>query len=388
MRPLADVRVLDLSRLIPGPFATLVLADLGARVDKVEDTSGGDYLRHFPPHVAGESAAFQVLNRGKRSMVLDLKKPEGRDALKRLVRSYDVLFEQFRPGVLDRLGLGYDVLRAENPRLVVCALTGYGATGVLAQRAGHDLDYLARAGLLGMQGPSGAPPQVPGFQLADVSGGLWSVVAILAALAERARTGEGRVLDVAMTDGVLGFASAALASALAGSPAPRGEDPLAGGIAPYHTYSSKDGFPFALAALEPKFWTTFCAAAGIEADMTALVPGPHQAEHKRKLAELFASRTRAEWIAFASQHDCCLEPVVMPDEIATDPHLRSRGLLFELETPRGPVPQFRTPVTPRDGVAFTPPPRAGEHTRAILADAGFEPAAIEALLAAGVAREG
>lgn len=387
MRPLQDVRILDLSRLIPGPFATLVLADLGARVDKLEDTGGGDYLRHFPPHVAGESAAFQVLNRGKRSLVLDLKKPDGRDALKRLVRSYDVVFEQFRPGVLERLGLGYDVLRAENPRLVICALTGYGATGELAQRAGHDLDYLARSGLLGMQGVPGAPPGVPGFQLADVSGGMWCVIAIQAALAERARTGEGRVLDIAMTDGVLGFASASLAAALAGAPMARGEDPLAGGIAPYRTYLSSDGFPFALAALEPKFWTTFCQAAGLEPDMTALVPGPHQAEHGKKLTELFASRTREAWIAFAKAHDCCLEPVVLPHEIARDPHLASRGLFFELDTPRGPVPQFRTPVTPRDGASFTPPPRAGEHTRAILADAGFDAAAIDALLASGAARQ-
>src|SRR5262249_54956535 len=191
----------DLSRLLPGPFATLVLADLGATVDKLEDTGGGDYLRHVPPQIAGESAAFQLLNRGKRSLVLDLKKPAGRDAFKRLVASYDVLFDQFRPGVLARLGVGHDVLRAENPRLVICALTGYGQTGTLAQRAGHDIDYLARAGILGGQGPEGGAPQVPGFQLADISGGMWCVIAIQAALAERARTGQGAVLDIAMTDG-------------------------------------------------------------------------------------------------------------------------------------------------------------------------------------------
>src|SRR5262245_177784 len=173
MRPLTDIRVLDLSRLLPGPFATLVLADLAATVDKLEDTGGGAYLRHTPPQVAGTSAAFQLINRGKRSLVLDLKKPEGQAAMKRLLGTYDVLFDQFRPGVLARLGLGHDELRAAHPRLVICALTGYGQAGDLASKAGHDLNYLARSGVLGAQGPAGGPPQVPGFQMADVAGGMW-----------------------------------------------------------------------------------------------------------------------------------------------------------------------------------------------------------------------
>ncbi len=386
MRPLQGIRVLDLSRLLPGPFATLVLADLGATVDKIEDTAGGDYLRHMPPQVAGESAAFQLLNRGKRSAVLDLKNPAGRAAMKRLVASYDVLFDQFRPGVLARLGLGHDALRAAHPRLVICALTGYGQTGELAARAGHDLDYLARSGILGAMGPAGAAPQVPGFQLADISGGMWCVIAILAALAERARTGQGAVLDVAMTDGVLGFNALAVGAALSGQEVKRGDEPLTGGIAPYGTYLSRDGHPIALAALEPKFWTAFCIGAGIEPDMTALFPGPHQAAVKERVAAIFAARTREEWTRFGADHDCCVEPVLAPAEIARDTHLASRGLFFELPTPRGPVPQVRTPVTPRD-TAFTPPPRMGEHTRAVLRDGGFTDAEVDALLASGAVRE-
>jgi alpha-methylacyl-CoA racemase len=385
MRPLQGTRVLDLSRLLPGPFATLVLADLGATVDKIEDTAGGDYLRHMPPLVAGESVAFQLLNRGKRSAVLDLKKPEGRAAMRRLVASYDVLFDQFRPGVLARLGLGHEELRALNPRLVICALTGYGQTGELAQRAGHDLDYLARAGILGAQGPAGGAPQVPGFQLADISGGMWCVIAIQAALAERARTGVGAVLDIAMTDGVLGFNALAVGAALAGQEVKRGDEVLTGAIAPYQTYLSSDGHPVALGALEPKFWTAFCAGAGIEPDMTALFPGPHQAAIKAKVAAVFAGKTRDAWARFGAEHDCCVEPVLAPADISRDAHLASRGLFFELPTPRGPVPQVRTPVTPRDE-AFTPPPRMGEHTRAILADAGFSAGEIEALVQAGAAR--
>ncbi len=372
MRPLQGIRVLDLSRLIPGPFATMVLADMGATVDKVEDPGGGDYLRHMPPAVAGASGAFHALNRNKRSLVLDLKRPEGRALLLRLLAGYDVLFEQFRPGVLERLGLGHQLLRQRFPRLIICALTGYGQSGPLAHRAGHDLNYLARAGILGFQGPAGAPPQVPGFQMADVSGGLWSVIAILGALRERERTGEGAVLDVAMVDGVLGFSSFSLGTLFAGQPPIRGEEPLGGGIAPYSTYLSSDGHPMTLAALEPKFWVSFCAGAGMEADMTALFPGPHQPALKEKLSALFATRTRAEWEDFAAHHDCCLEPVLSPEELAVDPHLAARGLFFAVGEGEERVRQFRTPVTPgAEEHPATPAPRSGQHTDEILREAGL-----------------
>jgi crotonobetainyl-CoA:carnitine CoA-transferase CaiB-like acyl-CoA transferase len=387
MRPLTGTRVLDLSRLLPGPFATLVLADLGATIDKIEDPAGGgDYLRHMLPQVAGESAAFQLLNRGKRSAVLDLKKPDGREALRRLVGTYDVLFDQFRPGVLARLGFSHDELRAAHPRLVICALTGYGQTGELSPRAGHDLNYLARAGVLGAQGPSDGPPQVPAFQLADISGGMWCVIAILAALTERARAGQGAVLDIAMTEGVLGFATTALAATLTNTPVRRGGEALSGGIAPYNTYLSKDGHPITLAALEPKFWASFCAGAGLEAGMDALIEGSHQVDLKRRVAEIFASRSREEWGRFGAEHDCCLEPMLAPHELEGDPYLASRDLFFRIPSSRGEIPQFRTPVTPK-GIAFSPPPRAGEHTRAIFRDAGFRDTEIDALIHAGTARE-
>lgn len=386
MRPLTGIRVLDLSRLLPGPFATLVLADLGAQVDKIEDVGIGDYLRHMPPMLGGQSAAFQMLNRGKRSAVLDLKKTEGREALRRLVSSYDVLFDQFRPGVLSRLGLSHDELRKINDGLIICALTGYGQTGPLTHRAGHDLNYLARSGVLGAQGPHDGPPQVPGVQLADISGGMWCVIAILAALAERNRTGKGAVLDIAMADGVLGFASTAIACALAGTPAGRGDDVLTGGVAVYNTYLSKDGHPMTLAALEPKFWMAFCQGVGIEPQMEALIPGPHQTELKQKIADILRSKTRDEWVAFSAEHDCCLEPVLEMNRLADDPLLSARRLLFDIPSPRGPLPQFRTPVTPKD-TAFLPPPMQGEHTRAILRDGGFSDAEIDALLKSGAARD-
>ena len=385
MQPLAGIKVLDLSRLLPGPLASLVLADLGATVDKIEDTAGGDYLRVMPPTVGDTSSVFLALNRNKRSAVLDLKKPEAKEALLRLVRSYDVVLEQFRPGVLDRLGLSHATLLEANPKLVVCALTGYGQDGPLAQRAGHDLNYLARAGVLGMQGPTGEPPTLPGFQLADVSGGLYAVVGIMGALLERARTGKGQVVDVAMIETAMPFAIAGFGLAFGGQPPKAGGEALTGGIAPYQTYATKDGRAMSLASLEPKFWMAFSAGIGHSPDMSDLVPGPHQDELKAKLRAVFADKTQAEWIAFASERDCCLEPVLTAEEARKDAHLAARGMFFEIDTPWGKVAQMRTPLTPRDR-AHTAPPKQGEHTDAILREAGYDDAAIAKMRASGAIR--
>ena len=390
MIPLEGIKVLDLSRLLPGPLASLVLADLGAQVDKIEDAAGGDYLRVMPPQAEGPgadptSSVFLALNRNKRSAVVDLKKPEAKDAFLRLVRSYDVVLEQFRPGVLDRLGLSHASLFEANPRLVLCALTGYGQTGPLAQRAGHDLNYLARAGVLGFQGPADRPPAVPGFQLADVSGGLYAVIGIMGALMERARTGQGKVVDVAMIETAMPFAIAGFGLAFGGQSPSRGEEALTGAIAPYQTYATKDGGAMALASLEPKFWMQFCAGIGRDVDMSDLMPGPHQAALKDHLGGVFAARTREEWIAFAAERDCCLEPVLTPEEARRDPHLLARNVFFELDSPWGKIPQMRTPLTSLDRV-HAPPPKQGEHTDVILRDAGFGDDEIAKLRAAGAVR--
>lgn len=392
MLPLKGIKVLDLSRLLPGPLASLVLADLGAAVDKVEDNAGGDYLRVMPPQVGGgdgstdaTSSVFLALNRNKRSAVIDLKKPQGKEALLALVRSYDVVLEQFRPGVLDRLGLSHATLLAENPRLVVCALTGYGQTGPLAQRAGHDLNYLARAGILGFQGPADGPPSLPGFQLADVSGGLYAVIGIMGALMERARTGKGSVVDVAMIETAMPFAIAGFGLSFGGQAAKRGAEALSGGIAPYQTYATKDGRAMSLAALEPKFWMAFSQGVGHEIDMSDLVPGPHQAGLKDKLRTIFASKTIAEWVQFASERDCCLEPVLTPEEARTDEHLVARKMFFEMASKWGPIQQMRTPLTPVDR-EHTPPPAQGEHTVAILTEAGISAERIASMKAAGAIR--
>ena len=223
--------------------------------------------------------------------------------------------------------------------------------------------------------------------MADVSGGLWCALAILAALRERDNSvdGKGTVLDIAMTDGVLGFASLSVAAGMAGSAAQRGDDTLTGGIAPYNTYMSKDGAPITLASLEPKFWMRFCAGVGIDPDMMALMPGPHQAALKTTIAQIFASRTRDEWERFAAEHDCCVEPARTLEEILDDPHHTARDIWFDIEADGESMPQFRTPVTPTD-TAFTPAPKPGEHTDVVFAEAGFSADEVAALRQSGAIR--
>jgi crotonobetainyl-CoA:carnitine CoA-transferase CaiB-like acyl-CoA transferase len=236
-----------------------------------------------------------------------------------------------------------------------------------------------------MQGPPGGPPQVPGFQLADFSGGLWSVIGILAALHERTRTGEGKVVDVSMVEASMGFALAGLGALFGGHVPQRGAEPLTGGLALYNTYATKDGRHVSLGALEPKFWMAFCAGVGMEVDGAALMPGPHQDALVDELRGIFASRTRAEWEAFGRQHDCCLEPVLEPGELRADEHLRARGLFFEMDSPWGRIGQLRTPLGARDAT-YAPPPAQGEHTDVILREAGLDDAAIAAMRAEGAAR--
>lgn len=385
MTALHGLKVLDLTRLLPGPFATMVLADLGAQVDKVEDTGAGDYLRAAPPAVGGMGAGYRILNRGKRSLALDLKRPEGAALLLRLARSYDVVFEQFRPGVMDRLGVSHARLLEENPRLVVCALTGYGQDGPLRDRAGHDLNYLARAGILGLMGPADGPPQLPSFQLADVSGGLYAVIGILAALRARDTTGRGAVVDISMLESVIGFAALPLARLLAGELPARGAEYLTGGIAAYGCYETKDGGAVTLGALEPKFLAAFLGAVGMEVDLMLLVPGDHQATYQQRLRDLFRTRTRAEWEALGREHDCCLEPVLRPDELLTDPQLTARRAFVTTDAAGEKLGHFRTPVTPRD---FTPAPAPaqGEQGERILLEAGLTPEEIATLRQANVVR--
>jgi crotonobetainyl-CoA:carnitine CoA-transferase CaiB-like acyl-CoA transferase len=384
--PLAGVRVLDLTRLLPGPFATWVLADLGADVVKVEDPRGGDWLRWLPPLRGEQSDAYHALNRSKRSVALDLRNPAGAAALRRLAARADAVVESFRPGVLDRLGAGFEALRAANPRIVLCSITGYGQDGPYAARAGHDLDYCAFAGVLAANGPPERPLPL-GVQVADVAGGAWPAVAgILAAILRARATGEGAHVDVSMTEGALAMLS--LVSGIAegrGAAIARGRELLNGGAACYGVYRTQDGRFVALGALEPKFFEAFCAAVG-RPDLAPRQLEEGGAGPRAELEAIFAARTRDAWEAFAAEHDVCLAPVLEGDEPREDPQLRARGAFVDVRAPREgrAIRAIASPVRLRgEAAAPRPAPSLGEHAEEVLREAGFSADEVAALRAAG-----
>ncbi|HEY2637822.1 MAG TPA: CaiB/BaiF CoA-transferase family protein [Solirubrobacteraceae bacterium] len=379
--PLTGLQVLDLSRLLPGGFCSLLLADLGADVLKVEDTGMGDYVRWSPPYHAGveetaRGALFLSLNRNKRSVRVNLKSEEGREVLLRLVREHDVLLESFRPGVLDRLGVGYERLAEENPGLVYCAITGYGQDGPYTGRSGHDMNYLGLNGVLALTGEADGPPVQAAGQIADLGGGaLPAAVGILAALRERDRSGEGQLVDVSMFDGAMSWLALVAARALAEERAPRrGELELAGSLICYRPYRCADGW-VTLGALEPKFWAAWCHGVGRGDLVERQFDKPGSRAH-REVEEVFAARTREEWRAFAAEHDCCLEPVLELDEAMESELARARDMVVELDQPGAerPVRLLGAPVklsrTPADTNRL-PGPGLGEHTHEVLAGLGY-----------------
>jgi crotonobetainyl-CoA:carnitine CoA-transferase CaiB-like acyl-CoA transferase len=395
-RPLEGIRVLDLTRLLPGGFCTLLLADLGADVLKVEDTAGGDYIRWMPPYYGGDnqradgtaSAYFLGLNRNKRSLKLNLKHEEGRDILLRLAEDHDVLVESFRPGVMDRLGVGYEALQKRNPALVYCGISGYGQNSPLRDRSGHDTNYLALAGLLGLTGHRDGPPVQSAGQIADIGGGgLMAAVGILAALHERERSGTGQVVDISMTDGAISWLAMVIARFFCEKHTPkRGELELAGGILCYFPYETKDGGWMSLGALEPKFWKAWCE--GVERPDLIEKQFEHpQSDAGAEVAGIFRERTRDEWTAFAGDHDCCLEPVLDLEEALAHENVIARHMVVELNQPGiGPIRQAGFPIalsrTPA-GIE-RPAPALGEQTDEVLAAIGYDSERIEKLRAEGV----
>jgi alpha-methylacyl-CoA racemase len=392
---LSDVKVLDLSRLLPGGFCSLLLADFGADVLKVEDTGLGDYIRWSPPYHEGadesaKSALFLALNRGKRSIRLNLKEEAAREVLLRLVREHDVLLESFRPGVMERLGVGYERLREENPGLVYCAITGYGQDGPYTARSGHDMNYLGLNGLLGLSGEADGPPVQAAGQIADIGGGaLTAAFGILAALRERERSGQGQLVDVSMLDGSLAWLALVAARYLADGQTPRrGSLELAGGLICYRPYACKDGW-VTLGALEPKFWQAWCRGVGRE-DLIEKQFLPPGSEAHGEVEAIFLTRTREEWHEFAEQNDCCLEPVLDLDEALDSELVRAREMVVRVDQPGTegvallgvPVKLSRTPGAPAG-----PGPGLGEHTREVLEGLGYSAEEIRALLETGAAAE-
>ncbi len=359
----------------------MVLADLGADVVKIEDPRLGDYMRQFPPAKGGISGRYLAVNRGKRSIVLDLKTAAGRDALLRMAAQADVVVESFRPGVMDKLGVGYAALAQANPGIVMCSISGFGQTGPYVDRAGHDLGYIALAGVLAMGGEAGGAPMMPGVQIADLAGGaLWSATAILAALVGRHRTGKGAHLDISMTEGALALVAAELGNLECGIHPTRGVETLNGGLACYGIYRTQDDRYLAVGALEPKFWIALNQAIGRPPSVAELIAPPaQQATVRAELAAIFATRPAAEWTTILASHDCCVELVTELDELAGHPLHQAREVFFTIDGGAGvgPIQQVRTPLgTPR---APRPPPRQGEHTRAVLGEYGFSDDEIAAL---------
>jgi alpha-methylacyl-CoA racemase len=406
--PLEGIRVLDLSRLLPGGFCSLLLADFGAEVLKVEDTGAGDYIRWAPPYYKGaqdsaKSAMFLSLNRNKRSIRIDLKSEAGREVLLRLVRDYDVVLESFRPGVLDRLGVGYERMREENPGLVYCAISGYGQTGPKRDASGHDMNYLGLIGLLGLTGESdevgGHPTQAAG-QIADLGGGaLMGAFGILAALRERdgasaregrtaqAGSGQGQFVDVSMADGALSWLAMVAGQYFADGAVPkRGGQLLAGSVICYRPYECADGW-VSLGALEPKFWQAWCHGVGQEDLIEKQFEHPGSDAHEQ-VVEIFKGRTRAQWTQFAAEHDCCLEPVLDLDEALDSELVGEREMVVTLDQPgvQDGVLQLGIPVkldrTPGEHNRL-PGPGLGEHTEQVLRAAGYGEEQIAELLEQG-----
>ncbi len=383
-QPLAGIRILDLTRLLPGPWATWLLSAMGAEVIRLEPPGLGDYSRFIGAPIGDVSAMFHVINRGKRSIALDLKRPEGQAAALRLVAQSDVVIEQFRPGVMARLGMDYAALTAVREDIILCSLTGYGQTGPLAPAAGHDLNYQALSGLLWLGGESGTVPPVPAIPFGDMYGAQSVVTNVIAALFQRERGGGGQHLDVSMA-GCMATAGAPMLAAYtaAGEAAPgRGGDVLSGGIAQYAVYTTSCGGFLAVAALEPKFFALFADRVGRpEWKQESPLPGPHQPALTQEIAELLKTKTRDEWVDLLAGDDCCVSPVLDPSESAAHPHWAAQGLAAAVPTDQGIAgwvePGFgKTPEGP--------PPGLGQHSDAVLAEVGYSGAEMAELRVAGI----
>src|SRR5712692_88043 len=330
-QPLSGIRILDLSRLLPGAYASQILGDFGADVIKIEEPGSGDYGRFMPPYLAaGISLYFLATNRNKRSMTLNLKSPEGREIFLRMVRNADVVLESFRPGVMDRLGLGYEQLKEVHPGLIYCAISGYGQDGPYRLRAGHDLNYAGYAGLLDYNRGPGGEPAMPPTQLGDLAGGSFmAVIGIMTALFGRTQSGEGRMIDVSMTEGVMSLLPLTATAYLNTGEAPQpGRTALDGGLPCYNMYETQDGKYVTLAALEYKFWHTFCTRI----DHLELLPfhtpasSVEREEAMNVLRAIFKLKTRNEWLAELAEVDACVGPVYSIDEALYDQQAQARGV--------------------------------------------------------------
>ena len=387
---LPGLKILDASRLLPAALCTQMLADLGAEVLKVEEPGRGDYQRTFPPMGKVDSGTFLLCNRNKQSITLNLKSEEGKAVFKKLAAEADVVVEGFRPGVMKRLGLDYETLKAINPRLIYCAVSGFGQDGPYKMVAGHDLNYMGIIGALPLFGMAGGPPMVPGLLTADIGGGsLMAAYGILAALLARQATGQGQLVDVSMMDGAMSFIAYHASEPLFGDIDPKGGEYRNTGGAPcYSIFRCKDGNYVTLGALEEHFWERFCDAAGVPELKTDQFPdGEARSRQFEQLDHVFEQRTRAQWVDLFFKHDIPGGPVNTMREAFEDPHVKAREMVMHVDHPvEGRIPQLGFPVkfsgTP--GRITSPPPTLGQHTNAVLERLGYSSEQIAAMAKNGV----
>ncbi len=388
MMALDGILVLDVSRVGPGPYATMLLADFGARVIKVEDARQGDDIRHLY-HINGIGAGHLVFNRNKESIGLNLKDPRGRQIFLDLAEKADVVLESFRPGVMDRLGVGYKDVQKVNPEVIYCSISGYGQDGPYRLRPGHDINYASVAGMQGMTGMPDGTPVIPGFQIGDASGGMFAVLGTLLALQARARTGKGQYLDVSMMDGTLHWLFEPLFQYLAAGHSPQpGVERLSGGIPSYNIYRTKDGKYISLGILEPHFWRNFCQLLERE-DLLEHQSARGQAGDaaRAEIAAIFETRTLEEWTQKLEGAEVCWASVTDLDGTFDDPQVRHRQLLVDDYHPvAGKIRQLGMPIklTDTPGTIRKPAPAHGEHTVALMKELGRTHQEAEALRDAGV----
>jgi crotonobetainyl-CoA:carnitine CoA-transferase CaiB-like acyl-CoA transferase len=384
--PLAGLRVLDLTRLLPGPMATLHLADQGAQVIKIEDTGLGDYARTFGPGASQANAEgkdslfFRMLNRNKKSLRLDLKKPAGVQVFLRLAAEADVIFESFRPGVVDRLGIGYEAVQKINPRIVYCSITGYGQTGPWANYAGHDLNYTAMTGLLAQNGLPEGVPVIPDFQIGDLLGGsLTSLVGVLIAVIGAKATGQGCHVDVAMADAILAHSILPLAATqTAEGLAPNGEGDLTGASPGYRVYATSDNRYLAICAIEPKFWQTLCIAVGLPALAKLDITNAAEMKSAREaMAAVIKTQPLTYWEKTLVPLDCCVTPVLQMHEALKHPQFVARQITMDVDGVIQCMPPFKLSHWPSP--AMRPAAAAGADSDVVLQAAGYSVDEIETL---------
>ncbi|GAB7019994.1 CaiB/BaiF CoA transferase family protein [Halostagnicola bangensis] len=380
---LDGVRVLDLTRLLPGPYATQLLADLGAEIIKIEEPNVGDYARWMPPRTDdGTGAIFAAVNRDKQSVALDLKTDKATAAFYRLLEDADVVVEGFRPGVADQLGVDYETVTDHNPEIVYCSVTGYGQDGPYSDRVGHDLGYVGLSGLLDMtRSDPNATPQIPGYPIADMAGGMSAAFGIVSGLLSRELgDGTGTYLDISLTDAVVSFSQVVALPALLGDEPRPDETSLTGALPWYDVYETADGAYVTLSALEEKFWIAFCEA--IDRPDLETVHGTEDAAERDALREeleaIFAGRTRSAW-ADLEGADVPVEPVLSPGEALEHPQIDARGMVRREKEGEEGYPAIVSPITADGSSGREGVPEHGEHTKAVLEAVGYDEAEIEAL---------